>query len=106
MSHEILICRSCQAGGRALGAALIDALGVPGGYALRQVDCMTMCGEPVSLAFRSPGKATYLFSGVNAGDCADIHGFAELYAQAPDGWIEDARRAGRLRLCLKGRVPA
>jgi hypothetical protein len=29
----------------------------------------------------------------------------KLYVEAPDGWIEDAQNAGRLRLCLQGRVP-
>ena len=105
MGHEIVICESCRDGDAALGAALIAALAVPAGFALRRVACMTICAEPVSLAFRAPGKATYLFAGVRAGDCDDIHGFAALYARAPDGWVEDARAAGRLRQCLKGRVP-
>jgi len=102
MGHEIVICGSCREG----DAALIAALVVPVGFTLRRVECMSLCGEPTAVAFRAPGKATYLFAGLHAGDCDDIHGFAALYSAAPGGWIEDARAAGRLRLCLKGRVPA
>ena len=106
MAHEIVICENCCDEDRAEGAALIAALDIPAGFTLRKVGCMTMCATPVSVAFRAPGKATYLFAGLRASDCADIHGFAALYAQVSDGWIEDARAAGRLRQCLRGRVPA
>ncbi|WP_099824272.1 DUF1636 family protein [Oceaniglobus indicus] len=106
MGDEIVICETCRSGVDA-GAALADALAAscPSGFTLRRVECMSMCANPVSVAFRGDGRATYLFSGLNAGDLADIAAFGALYRAAPKGWIEDARPAGRLRHCLVGRVP-
>lgn len=58
------------------------------------------------MSVQAEGRATYLFSGITADDIADIRAFLDLYEAAPRGWIEDARPAGRLRFCLRGRVPA
>lgn len=70
-------------------------------------ECMSACAEPIALSFRAAGKAVYLFSGIDAvKDANDILAFAKLYCAAPDGWIEDARPAGRLRHLLRGRIPA
>ena len=83
----------------ALRAALPDV-------AVEEQDCMSVCAEPIALAFRTEGAAAYLFAGVGAGDLHDIVAFTRLWQDAPRGWIEDARPAGRLRFCLKGRIPA
>jgi predicted metal-binding protein len=32
--------------------------------------------------------------------------FCHAYLAAKDGWIEDARPLGRLRHCLRARIPA
>jgi predicted metal-binding protein len=47
-----------------------------------------------------------VFAGVQDTDAADVLNFAKLYDESADGWIEDARPLGRLRFCLKTRVPA
>ena len=65
------------------------------------------CAEPIALSLQGAGRATYLFSGVRpAEDMADIEATLRLYLDSPAGWIEDARGCGRLRFCLRGRVPA
>jgi predicted metal-binding protein len=53
------------------------------------------------------GKAAYLFAGVEPETQAEeVLAFMGLYAAAPEGEVVDARAAGRLRLCLRGRIPA
>jgi predicted metal-binding protein len=109
MSHEIVVCEGCGApaergAGRELAQALAARL--PEGFALRRVGCMSICADPVSLAVRCPGKATYLFAGLGLRDLEGVLVFAALFAASEDGWIEDARPAGRVRFCLRGRIPA
>ncbi|WP_102108599.1 DUF1636 family protein [Oceaniglobus roseus] len=108
MSHEIVICGSCRSDtAPEAGAALVSALEgrLPEGFRLTRVDCMSICAQPVSLAFRAPGKALYLFAGIGEADVGDVLAFAALFAASGDGEIADARPAGRLRFCLRGRVP-
>ena len=91
--------------GDGLGLALGDGLG--DAVDLASADCMGACAEPVSLALQGEGRASYLFSGVSPlEDVADILATCREYLAAPGGWIVDARPCGRLRLCLKGRIPA
>ena len=109
MAHRIVVCSTCEGcDGKGFASALRDGLAAKGlQYEVRDFDCMSNCGDPLSVAFQAEGKATYLFGGVKPGvDLADTLAFAQMYAAAPDGWIEDARPAGRLRMCLIGRVPA
>lgn len=109
MAHQIVVCSTCDGlEGKAFAAQLRIALAdteLP--IEVRDFDCMSNCSRPLSVAFKAPGKATYLFGDVvPATDLADVIAFARLYLDHPDGWIEDARPAGRLRHCLIGRVPA
>ena len=104
---RLTICATCGSGageGQALADRVRGAL--PAEWSLRLHDCLGACARPVALAVEAPGRATYLFAGVRAGDAEDLLAFTRLYAAAPDGWIEDARPAGRLRHCLRGRIPA
>ncbi len=107
--HRIVICSTCEADGSAafaerLHSALADA---EPACEIRSHACMSCCARPLAMAFAAPGKATYLFGGIDpAIDFADTLAFARLYLQSSDGWVEDARPAGRLRHCLTGRVPA
>lgn len=107
--HRIVICSTCAGdGGKGFAAQSRRALAARGlGFAVRDHACLSACARPLALAFAAPGKATYLFGDIDPGrDIDDTLAFAALYAAAPDGWIEDARGAGRLRHCLLGRVPA
>ncbi|MFY9240961.1 MAG: DUF1636 family protein [Roseovarius sp.] len=108
MRDVMTVCATCEG---AKGAASADALRAALAEAglvmeVREWPCMNACSRPVSLAFRAPQKATYLFGDVTREDAGDVVAFAKLYATSPDGWIDDARAAGRLRQCLIGRVTA
>ncbi len=107
MTKTLTICATCAAVGHPpTGAELAAAVGTVEGWDVRMHDCLSMCAEPVALAVQGLARATYLFSGVLVDDAADVRAFLALYDASPDGWIADARPAGRLRFCLKGRVPA
>jgi len=109
MMHRITICSTCEGvDGKGFAVELRAALAKTDLiYEVRDFDCMSNCARPLSVAFSAAGKATYLFGDVDtAGGLKDVIAFAFLYAKSPDGWIEDARPAGRLRHCLIGRVPA
>lgn len=103
------LCATCDADGfgharDALQTAL-DATGL--NTDVLGQNCMNACAEPVSLALQSPGRATYFFTGIDPlVDRADIVATICAYVKSTGGWIEDATACGRLRHCLKGRVPA
>ena len=82
--HRIVVCSTCEGtDGKGFAARLRAAFSERGmEFTVQDHDCMSNCGRPLSVAFSAAGKAK----------CAD-------------GWIEDARPAGRLRHCLIGRVP-
>ncbi|WP_294608647.1 DUF1636 domain-containing protein [uncultured Roseovarius sp.] len=109
MTHRIVVCSTCDGmDGKSFAADLRAALCDRSmAFEVQDHDCMSNCGRPLSLAFSAPGKATYLFGDIDPTcDLDDTLAFATLYEGSPDGWIEDARAAGRLRHCLVGRVPA
>jgi len=117
MRHCLTVCATCcKAGdvplGLAQARALRDLFSASGdadvrAFDIATADCMNACSEPTALSFRASGKAAYLFAGVDpSADGADILGFARLYLDSVDGVIEDARPSGRLRFCLRGRIPA
>ena len=106
---RITLCSGCKPGeGPAMEADLRTRLAKAGaGTAVALVDCMLVCGKPVTVSFRATGKTAYLFAGVDpVGQGANLVAFARLYAAAPDGMIADVRPAGDLRLQLIGRIPA
>lgn len=112
MTTQLVICDTCaQRGKAASGAAWADdirrALDVAGVDAqVVTTSCMNMCQSPTSFAVQASGKATYLFGDADpAADTEDVIELIRLYAATTDGWITDARTLGRLRQCLKGRVP-
>lgn len=100
MDWEWVICGGCA--GTAALRAVLDRETAP----VHVVECLSVCTAPVTLAAQGRGRATYVFAGITAEDAADIAAFARAYEAAPAGWIEDARPLGRLRFCLKTRVPA
>ncbi|MEM5583242.1 DUF1636 family protein [Roseibium sp. AS2] len=112
--NRILVCRTCQqeteavAEGAlaALRNALLDAALI-GAFDVGTVDCMGACEQPVSLAFQGEGRATLVFAGLSfPQDIDDIVATGRAWLAAENGWIEDARPCGRLRLCLRARIPA
>lgn len=103
MTKRLVICKSCDGPGEALAAAVRTACPA---WDVVLHECLSVCVEPVSLAVQAEGKATYVFAGLTDADAADVAAFTGLYDASADGWIDDARPAGRLRFCLKSRVPA
>jgi len=68
---------------------------------------IAQCAAPWSLALQGVGRASYVFCGLNfPEDIADLMATCRCYLSAPGGWIEDARPCGRLRFCLRTRIPA
>lgn len=97
-------CLSSGAGEVAEGVA--RALGDAGLAARVETGpCLGPCDSPVALALHGGGAAC-VFAGVSLpGDMADLVATCRAYREAPGGWIEDARTCGRLRFCLRTRVP-
>lgn len=114
MHHRVTVCETCTAAGETprggmfaqeLQALLADA-GLPD-IAVETVACLNACSDPTALSFRAVGKWAYLFAGVDpTRDGPDVVAFARLYLDSADGDITDARACGRLRHCLRGRIPA
>ncbi|WP_170572626.1 DUF1636 family protein [Ruegeria atlantica] len=109
---HLLICSSCSgqrdraAERQAVGAALSRA-GLEDRVEVSDHACFSGCSEPTALALQSAGRASYVFSGVNiVADAEDIAATCNTYLDSPEGWIEDARPCGRLRMCLRARIPA
>ncbi|MBY4892762.1 DUF1636 domain-containing protein [Rhodobacteraceae bacterium N5(2021)] len=105
----LYLCETCDpsafAAARTGLQAALDAAGLHAD--VHAQPCMNACADPVSLALQASGRATYFFAGVDPiADRADIVATVALYLGSADGWIEDATGCGRLRHCLRGRVPA
>lgn len=103
MTKRLVICKTCDGPGGALAEAL---RGRAEGWDVVMHDCLSICAEPVSMAVQAEGRATYVFAGLTDADADDAVAFTQLYDASANGWIDDARSAGRLRFCLKTRVPA
>lgn len=102
MTKRVTICETCAGPSVELAAALkgLD------GWEVVMHPCLSVCDAPVAMAVQGDGLATYVFAGVTDADADDVRSFVALYEAAEKGWVEDARPAGRLRFCLKSRVPA
>ena len=110
---RLLICDTCQrdSGSAAEDRAELDrhlaAAGLDDRVVVAASACLGGCATPASIAGQSDGRASYVFSGLTiASDAPDIIAFCQTYLAATDGWIEDARPLGRLRHCLRARIPA
>ncbi len=110
MTQRITICSGCRTAGNQPGGDVMAAelQGLVGDLAsVGTVECMIVCGQPVTVSVREEGKVAYLFSGVDpASQVEELATFARLYAEAPDGVIDDVRPCGELRFRLIGRIPA
>ncbi|MCO4847609.1 MAG: DUF1636 family protein [Yoonia sp.] len=102
MTKRVTICETCAGPGTALAAEL----GKIDGWDVVMHPCLSVCDAPVAIAVQADGAATYVFAGLTDADADDVRAFVTLFDDAPAGWIADARPAGRLRFCLKSRVPA
>lgn len=104
MSRVIVtVCRSCPAGQDGLAGRLRTALGA--GAFLREVDCMSGCTRPSTVAFRAEGKTAYLFGEITEADIPNLVIFLRLYSASEDGNLSDARPLGSLREKAIARIP-
>ncbi len=115
MRHTLFVCDSCcseneQSQGAAFAkevAARVAADPKLADVEVRTTTCLNMCDTPMAAALRAPDKMAYLFAGLRPDeDLEDTLALLRLYVEAEAGEITDARPAGRLRFCLKGRIPA
>ncbi len=107
---RLLLCATCEgADPKADRLAVSDALaraGLGDRVQVALVDCMGTCENPGALGLQGAGLAAYVFAGVRPVDDADdIARTCRVWLEAPDGWIGDARDCGRLRDCLRARLP-
>ena len=101
---DLIVCTSCQPGTAATLIARL-ALALPQ-FRVGGTTCMSGCTRPGTIAFRGPGKASYLLGDIDPdGSITDIVTFARLYAETPGGWIDDARSLGTLRTAAIARIP-
>jgi len=109
---RILICTTCE-GERSRSAesdALREALeraGLANRITFEFGGCVGACAEPVAIGLQGEGLASYVFSGLDLHeDADDIAATCQAYLAARKGWIVDAHPCGRLRDCLRARLPA
>ena len=105
------LCTTCEGigfvdGKKAVEAAL-DDVGLKKNVKIKRVACLGACETPRALAMQSEGRASYVFSDLDLEKNAkDIAQTCQVYLSVPKGWIEDAHPCGRLRYCLRARIPA
>ncbi|OBY24503.1 DUF1636 family protein [Leisingera sp. JC1] len=103
----LTLCRTCRAADPALFGQIAAALEAAGVEArLQQVDCMSGCQRPQTLAVRQSGKTAYLFGEITGEDLPDVLTFLRMYRNSPDGNFADARPLGQLRFKAIARIPA
>lgn len=107
----IRLCSNCEgAAFPANKAAVQEALnkiGLGESVTIRAAECLGACKEPGALSIQSSGGASYVFSGVSIPqDADDLAATCALYMKTRKGWIENALECGRLRHCLRARIPA
>lgn len=109
---RVLICSSCagerdQLAERQAVSGALRAAGLGGRVEIAEHACFSGCNEPTVVAVQGENLASYVFSGIDpVADADDIAATCRTILNSPHGWIEDARSCGRLRLCLRARIPA
>lgn len=105
--HFILICTTCQSGPSADKMRETFEATLPGGFAIRMVDCMAGCAHPRTVGIQAPGKAQYLFGDIQtASEIAALAEFAAQYRQSRDGWTNAGQRPPALYTKTLSRMPA
>ena len=112
---RLLICRFCFSSREPAQESLfqqqletaLTAARLSRPFQVEMTDCMGACEAPITVALQGRGMASYVFSGLRGmDDVPDLVETCRLYAEDPQGRIEDARRCGRLRYLLRARLPA
>lgn len=117
-AHTLHVCTSCRFregltmyGQHISGAHLLDDL-LAKGRAMPELrvvgqECLSACDRPCAIAFSAPGKATYVFGGLDPVlSAAQIIETATLYVRSGDGSMQRSERAPMLQATIVARVPA
>ena len=73
---------------------------------LREVSCLSVCGEGCAAAISMPGKWSYLLGRLQPALAGDLLAYARLYAAHPTGTVLPSKRAPSLARMVVGRLPA
>ena len=104
--HTILICTKCRGVDAAADLRRALEIATPGDVTFKPVDCMAGCDTPVTVGCQAPGKATYLFGGIEtAEDVAALASFATQYAASETGWTNSGERPAGLKDKTLARMP-
>jgi predicted metal-binding protein len=105
----LLVCVTCKAEGRVLGAALHDALAgrlAGEGVAVRPVECLSVCKRPCTVALAARGKWTYVVGDLDReAHFEDILTAVRRYAASPDGIVPWRERPLPFRKGVISRTP-
>ena len=99
----VTICSSCPAGRAGFASRLQAALSAD--VEVQEVECMSGCTRPSTVAVRAAGKTAYLFGDLDQGDIPALVTFVALYGKTSDGNFSDARPLGELREKAIARIP-
>jgi predicted metal-binding protein len=103
---HVTLCADCNSGQTSLAERLNDALQNANLNAkVTMGACMSGCGRPSTIAFRTSGKTAYLFGEITQADLHELTTFAKHYETSPDGNFSDARILGGLRFKAIARIP-
>lgn len=108
---DIIVCTRCRDPRTGASAAheLVEPLAGDEAslwFRVETIACMAGCHQPLAVAFRAPGKATYLFGGIDPSvDVAALLSFGETYRSLPDGWCNESQRPPELGSKTLARVP-
>ena len=107
----LFICRTCRAadGETRPGADFIRVLrdGFKGNAeaAIRPVTCLSQCKNPCAAALSRPNGFSYVFSGLQIDDLADLALGAHLLAEDERGLLPLRNRPPALKRTLVARIP-
>ena len=115
MTPVLHVCVTCRAGqplaegqtapGRFMHSA-VAAHPDSGTVELREVSCLSVCGDGCAAAISLPGKWSYLLGNLHPELAGDLLAYARLYAAHPTGTVLPSKRAASLASMIKGRLPA
>lgn len=124
--HVLFVCTTCNgtweqgkrvgtSGGERLYDHLKEAVAasaIADRIEVQPVSCMSACSHHCAVAFAGPGKANYLFGGVDAsagdaleGAIAAVLTCAQRYCDRPDGQLPWAERPEPLKGGLLAKIP-
>ncbi len=118
--HALFICKSClfspterEYRGQRGGFHLLNHLKtlyqnwtLQSEFLIQEVECLSACNRPCTVAFAAPNKTTLMFGDLPPLECAaDILQLSEHYYASPDGIVPRQERPEVLRKGILARIP-